>query len=200
MVFSRFEKAFQITGKEAKTPEGAHASTEIDELFETYGGFEFENGLYRIHSMAKLKDWYARLRSAFPKESHRVTPFGQDWQGNQFGWRGGENPAVLLFQIVNGEVYEIASSLQVAHEEEFVEHAQEALSIDQWREWRANGGASPAASQCVGYRIPLFLGGKDQLANLEICDIGVYWEITAQLLDQTRGLPPGTPIRGVKLI
>ena len=199
MGFKRFEEAFRVTAKEPEDPEGSFPLTEIDELFENYGGFEFENGLYRVHSKAMLEGWREKLGRAFPDESRQVTPFGQDWQGNQFGWRGGKNPTVLLFQIVSGEAYEIADSLEVAHEEEFVEHAQEALSIGQWRDWRVSGGAGPTASQCVGYRVPLFLGGKDEVANLELCDINVYWEITAQLLHRTRNLPLGTRISDVRL-
>jgi len=121
------------------------------------------------------------------------------YQSPNLGWRGGENPAVLLFQIASGEAYKIADSLQVAHDEEFVNHAQEALNIDRWHEWRANGGANPTACQCVGFRIALFLGGRDQLENLEMSDIDVYWEITAQLLEQTRSLPLGTRISGVRI-
>jgi hypothetical protein len=45
----------------------------------------------------------------------------------------------------------------------------------------------------------LFLGGVDDLANLEETDIWVYWAISGQLLDQTRGLPAETPISGVRV-
>jgi hypothetical protein len=197
--FRKFDNAFRVTTKAAPTAEEGNVLTEIDWLFESYGGFEFESGFYRIHSKSDSRKWRARIGSAFPKESGQVTPFGQDWQGNQFGWRGGDSPAVLLFQIASGEAYEIADSLQVAHDEEFVDHAQEALNLGRWREWSANGGGKPSADECVGYRIPLFLGGKDQLDNLEMSDLDVYWEITTQLLNNTRGLPPGTRISGVRL-
>jgi hypothetical protein len=29
-----------------------------------------------------------------------------------------------------------------------------------YRDWRAFGGAAPAFDACVGYRIPIFLGGR----------------------------------------
>jgi len=197
--FRKFDQAFRVTAKAPRTAEDGDVPTEIDWLFESYGGFEFENGLYRIHSKSDSRKWTVRIGSAFPEESVHVTPFGQDWQGNQFGWRGGQSPAVLLFQIASGEAYEIADSLQVAHDEEFVDHAQEALNIGRWHEWSASGGERPSRDKCVGYRIPLFLGGKDQLDNLEMSLLNVYWEITAQLLNGTRGLPPGTRISGIRL-
>jgi hypothetical protein len=49
--------------------------------------------------------------------------------------------------------------------------------------------------ECVGYRKPLFLGGADNLTNVEMLDLDVYWTLTAQLIAKTRGLPAGTKIR-----
>ena len=35
---------------------------------------------------------------------------------------------------------------------------------------------------CVGYKIPLFLGGNDEISNLEITDMEIYWGICGQLI------------------
>jgi hypothetical protein len=197
--FRKFDMSFRVTAKAERGEAAGVPPSEIDDLFESYGGFEFEYGLYRVHSKSNSRNWIPKIRSAFPAESEGITPFGQDWQGNQFAWRGGTKPAVLLFQIASGEAFEIADSLEVAHEDEFVDHAQEALNIGLWREWRSNGGGNPSADICVGYRIPLFLGGKDRLDNIEMSNLDVYWEITSQLRNQTRGLPPGTKISSIGL-
>jgi hypothetical protein len=34
--------------------------------------------------------------------------------------------------------------------------------------------------------VPLFLSGKDEVENLEVIDLEVYWELTGQALQQTR--------------
>ena len=39
---------------------------------------------------------------------------------------------------------------------------------------------------CVGYKVPLFLGGADVLANLEVIDLSVYVEICGQLRNEAR--------------
>jgi Domain of unknown function (DUF1851) len=52
--------------------------------------------------------------------------------------------------------------------------------------------------QCVGYQVPLFLGGKDSLENLEITDLDVYWSLSGQLRQGTWVLPPGTAVVQVK--
>ncbi|WP_277621809.1 T6SS immunity protein Tdi1 domain-containing protein, partial [Caballeronia zhejiangensis] len=53
-------------------------------------------------------------------------------------------------------------------------------------------GAAPSYEECVGYRIPLFLGGKDVMDNLETSNLDVYWTLMAQLIRKARGLPIGT--------
>ena len=55
------------------------------------------------------------------------------------------------------------------------------------------------ADECVGYRVPLFLGGQDVVDNLEVSDLGVYWSLCAQLRQGTRDLPTGTSIGSVSV-
>jgi hypothetical protein len=69
--------------------------------------------------------------------------FGQDWQRNQFGIKAAGPSTVLLLQIGSGQAFGIADTLQQAHEVEFAEFADEALSIRLWQEWLASGGAIP---------------------------------------------------------
>jgi hypothetical protein len=61
-----------------------------------------------------------------------------------------------------------------------------------------SGSVPLGFDQCVGYDVPLFLGGADTIENLHVEDIDVYWSLTAQLRAATRNVPPGTPISGVE--
>ncbi|MEM6296817.1 MAG: T6SS immunity protein Tdi1 domain-containing protein, partial [Myxococcota bacterium] len=63
----------------------------------------------------------------------------------------------------------------------------------------AAGGEAPAYGQCVGYEKPLYLGGEDEVSNLQMEDMSVCWSISAQLLARTRGLPVGTRIKKVSI-
>ena len=45
--------------------------------------------------------------------------------------------------------------------------------------------------------MPLFLGGRDEIHNLELVDMDVYWSICGQLRLGTRKLPEGTTIQQV---
>ena len=56
-----------------------------------------------------------------------------------------------------------------------------------------------APDVCVGYEIPLFLGGRDEVDNLAPVDLWAYWSISGQLLMQTLGRDPGTPISAVTI-
>jgi hypothetical protein len=53
--------------------------------------------------------------------------------------------------------------------------------------------------ECVGYRVPLFLNGKDAVSNQELIDTEVYWETQCQLYNQIKKLPDGTKIGSVKI-
>ncbi len=44
---------------------------------------------------------------------------------------------------------------------------------------------------------PLFLGGADEVGNLELSDMEVYWDMTSQLWEAVRDLPEGTKIGNV---
>jgi len=35
--------------------------------------------------------------------------------------------------------------------------------------------------RCIGYKIPLFLGGEDVIVNLEDSDMEVYWYIVSEI-------------------
>jgi len=54
-------------------------------------------------------------------------------------------------------------------------------------------------SQCYGFKVPPMLGGEYSLANVEPTDLAVHYSLLAQIYMQTKDLPDGTPIAGVKL-
>ncbi len=80
--------------------------------------------------------------------------------------------------------------------------------ITQTQLWRPNSfksGSRRVASRTWAFsnvpatRFPLFLGGADDASNLEVIDIEVYREITGQLRQGTRKLPPGTTVQSISI-
>ena len=108
-------------------------------------------------------------------------------------------PLVLLLEPGTGEALEIPCSFSAFHEQ-LDELREPALAESFFASWPA---ASPeliplGVTQCAGYKIPLFLGGKDAPNNLEVIDIEVYWSLSGQLRQGTRTLPPETSIGQIR--
>jgi len=142
---------------------------------------------------------FTRLASAaFPALADRIECFGADWLGRQFATDRGRiesgEPLVLMLEPGTGEALEIPVSVADFHAHELIEEADAVVALSFFGDWVSAGGARPGYAQCIGYKVPLFLGGHDEIANLEMIDLDVYWTLTAQLLSKTRALPEGTVI------
>jgi hypothetical protein len=155
-----FEAAyFGVTeSTEAQVPVEELRIAQVRQLITVYGGTSYGGGIYRICDAKDAQHWTLAVRRFFPSESADVEAFGPDWQGNVLGYRGGTAPCVFLFQPGTGDVFEVSDSVEKFHNEELTEHAEEALSLGLWNEWRS-GPPAPDRSQCVAYRKPVFLGG-----------------------------------------
>lgn len=82
---------------------------------------------------------------------------------------------------------------------ELIEGREDLLSEDYYRDWLAQGGGVPRPDQCIGYKVPVFLGGEDDLPNLEVAELMVCVSVSGQLSTQTADLEPGTRIDSVDI-
>lgn len=91
-----------------------------------------------------------------------------------------------MLDVGAGEVLEVPASLRSFHEEELIEFHGAALASTFYEEWRSvSGDAEPLSlTECIGYKVPLFLGGEDADHNVERTDAEVHWTLTGQLLRQ----------------
>ena len=133
-----------------------------------------------------------------------MCPFGYDWLGSQFALDSGRTedgePLVLILEPGTGEALQVPQSFAAFHEQ-LDDFREPALSAGFFAAWvQANPGQMPLGrDECIGYRLPLFLGGKDTVDNLEVIDLEVYWSFCGQLRQGTRHLPPGTSIGQVSI-
>jgi hypothetical protein len=199
-MFEAFERAFSkdvalSVERPGEQPAGSDGWTD---LIRRFGGVSFERGLYRIVRASDRNDWKARIDLAFPEFGGRLSCFGFDWLGRAFALDAhrpeGGLPGVVLLEPGTGDNFEIPCNIYTFHDEELVDDPDPALASDFHHRWLARGGPAPQHDQCVGYKRPLFLGGDDDVGNLEISDIDVYWDLMGQLVRKTKGLPPGTPV------
>lgn len=163
----------------------------------------FLNGAYRLHRSEDIERFTALAAEAFPEFSKRITCFGADWLGNQFATDEGRtlrgDRLILLLEPGTGEVLEIPAGLSSFHDRELLEQADAVSAYGFFKAWLAAGGDVPRYSQCVGYKVPLYLGGADDLSNIAMTDFEVYWGLSAQLLQKVRSLPPGAKIGNVTM-
>jgi hypothetical protein len=109
------------------------------------------------------------------------------------GRAGDGEPLVLLVEPGTGQALEVPFSFRLFHEK--LAELREPALAGAFFDSKANAAQVPLrASDCVGYKVPLFLSGKDTLENLEVIDLEVYWSLSGQLREGTRNLPPGTSI------
>jgi hypothetical protein len=163
----------------------------VEGLRHVLGGRSFAGGLYRVHREAAAARWASEVAAAFPDFAHRITCFGYDWLGRQFALDGAQadasgQPLVLLFEPGTGEALSLPVNLAQFHETELIQEADAALAEPFYREWRTwSGDDLPLGlDECVGYRMPLFLSGKDEVDNLERTNADVYWSLTGQMRQQ----------------
>jgi len=160
-------------------------------------------GAYRLHDSNDVVRFTGFATDAFPDFAKRVTCFGADWLGNQFATDEARivdgDRQILLLEIGTGEVLEIPAGLSTFHDGLLVQEPDAAVALGFFGDWLSVGGAAPRYDQCVGYKVPLYLGGADNVSNLEVSDFEVYWGLSAQLLAKARALPKGTAIGNVTI-
>jgi hypothetical protein len=104
-----------------------------------------------------------------------------------------------MYEPGTGSVRPLPATVETFHEQLLVEMGEAALAISFFGEWaRATERRHLPLQrwQCVGYRVPLFLNGADEVANLEVSDLEVYWSLLAQVRTQAH---PGRRIGHVSI-
>lgn len=153
---------------------------------------------YRLHRRDDTARYTTCATEVFPEKAGLVECFGADWMGRQFALDhsrlvSGE-PQVALLDPETREIFEIPCGYRDFHEVELFQHPNETVEYDRFQKWLSSGGRAPEYSECVCFKTPLFLGGKDTFDNLIVTDLEVYWTINGQILTQIRTLPEKTVV------
>lgn len=206
MIFENFYNTFQVTDDIGN----AHTKTTfkaMDNSFKDcireFGGKTFNNGLYRVFRGDQIQRATDTMKEVFPKMRDRIICFGFDWLGRNFSIdfsrKKNGKPLILLLEPGAGEAIQIPASIIDFHNDELVNYTNEALSANFFDEWYSQTNVTIKHSQCVGYKVPLFLGGGDIVDNLELIDMDVYINICGQLRNMTKKLPNGMTIKDITM-
>ncbi len=177
-------------------------NTTVDhiELVANVGGASFNSGMYRVINGNQISKISKLILSVFPEYKEKIVPFAYDWLGRVFVINiVSEEPLLLLMEPGAGEVMQIPVNLEDFHNVELVEYKEDALALNFFLEWRDTENIVLTEEKCIGYKVPLFLNGDDEISNLEIINLEVYLDLCGQLRSHTINLPEGKTISEIEI-
>jgi hypothetical protein len=207
--FERFLCHFSPTSRSEQQPNQSadflrllSATKETGEFLTKFGGCSFKQGIYRIHLSQDINKWTEIVQQNFPHIDNNFICFASDWLGRQFalalGMDGDDKQSVLRFDIGSNLVVKIPTNFEDFHNNELVDYPDDTLEASLFTDWINTKSIQVKPSQCIGYKHPPFLGGQEEIDNLQIRDIEVYWEILGQILRQSRKENPEITISKIE--
>ncbi|NUR02000.1 MAG: DUF1851 domain-containing protein [Streptomyces sp.] len=173
------------------------------ELISIGAGASFGDGIIRVHAEGEAQRARELARDMFPEFEDAIEPVAEDWMGRQIAARlrrnSGTAAELLLLEPGSGEAFEIDCNISTLFNDELIDDPDTYLSADLFAEWRRVDSNTLPPGQCVGFKVPLFLGGSGEVDNLEVVDVEVYWSLLAQLRAGTKDLPPGAKISEIRI-
>ncbi|MFJ2746145.1 hypothetical protein ACIO3O_41525 [Streptomyces sp. NPDC087440] len=174
----------------------------LAEVFGELAGATLADGLLRFHTPASARQAYLACVRLVPDVEERFYPFAFDWQGREMALdigADGDDADRHVLVVDPGTGAGLATGLGLADwlaaaSDEGAEadpFAQQAYA--HWCAAVPEAGA-PAFDQVVGYRVPLFLAGEDDVHNQELRDRAEYFDTCTELALPTRRLPPGSEL------
>lgn len=202
-----FEKKFDVflTEDTASIQLNGHPGVDSNfvECIERLGGKSFADGIYRVFSSSEIPGVTKQVEEVFREYEGKITVFACDWLGRYFAVDSRRTdsgfPEILMLETGAGEAMQIPVGIHIFHSEELVEYTEDALAANFFAQWKSISSEVIDLSSCVGYKIPLFLGGADTVENLELIDRAFYTDICGQLRRQTLELKDGQSIGQVKI-
>ncbi|WP_269541330.1 hypothetical protein [Cerasicoccus fimbriatus] len=147
------------------------------------GGKSYNYGLYQVFDEEGVLKETSILWEIIPKSRDRATAFGCDWLGRYFAIDADRMedglPLVLMVESDERVVYEVPLSVVNFHNQELVDDPENTLALSYFKAWRNIAERDLELSECLGYKIPLYLGGSDDESNLEIVDRETYLKVTS---------------------
>lgn len=143
-------------------------------------GVWFGRGIVRLHTFEQSQAAARMIRNVFPEYGESLVPVACDWLGRQYVLRAGSEK-MLLMEPGSGEAFIVPTDPITFFAREAISDPDVYFASSLFDEWLAAGGRAAEDGRCVGFKVPLFLGGKGEIENLENSDEEVYWSICGQL-------------------
>lgn len=158
-----------------------------------FGGMQFGKGLFTVFNKVDALDWQRKLEKAFPEYKGTFRLFGYDWMGRCFAVPTGNEDKIIVFDPGVFDVYEVSLGFLDFVNKAIPMSTNECLSSDAFISWQQAFEEELGSGRCVGYKVPLFLGGKDEPDNFELIDMSGYWYMIIRAGMKFRGVPEDEP-------
>ncbi|MDD5936291.1 MAG: DUF1851 domain-containing protein [Clostridiales bacterium] len=174
-MFQKFEEYFKISSPVTDRK----YSDALMAFREKYQGMDFGEGIYRVFRQEEIEKWKTIISEGYPDFTNKFDPFAYDWLGRCFAMdlRNNSLGNILMFEIGTADVLNIPCNIVEFHNEEIPMYHESCLATSFFAEWKEVTKQVLEHNKCAGYKIPLFLGGSDEISNLELSDMEVYWFI-----------------------
>ena len=149
----------------------------IQDIVNKIGGQSYNDGLFVTYGQKDVSNYTEMIERLFPQAKDKIFCFGRDWLNRQFAVINYKPFSILQFDPNYRDITHIEVDLKQFFEQELILKCNDLCAKNYFLEWNK----SLNYSQCSGYIIPLFLGGKDNIDNLQIVDSYVDLEILVQL-------------------
>ncbi len=146
-----------------------------------YSKESFGNGLFRVVDSNNLEYFKGLVQSCFPELADDIRVIGFDWLGRIFISSESNDITTYMCDAGSHEILEIPLGIKDFLNHEIPEYPDELFALEFYKKYISQVGITPSYNQCIGYKVPLFLGGLDDLSNIEQVDLDVFWTIMAQL-------------------
>lgn len=165
-------------------------------FIDQFEGRSFGGGVLKVVEWADIPKWKEDILGVCLRRSEDgFRPFGYNWLGQFFAIDDQEGKGHVIIIDTDTTAYTDMGFLEYLNVE-LPENPERSLHVTQYGEWVASHGPV-GPGECVGYKVPFFLGGDDSPDNMEVIDMDVYWTMTGQLWRAYLGLPEDTKIGNV---
>jgi hypothetical protein len=179
------EQEQHLTSLLAPPYRNSKAFASLSELLARFGDALISNGAYGLLTAETAQKLTPVCLEFFPTFRGAVIVFARDWLSNLYGADfsriQANKPIVVVFDINSGEAFNTHLDIHQFHETVALDDPQMCFDVDLYQEWCQEQAPLTLITRCVGYTIPLALGGADDLTNMAETDLEVYWSLTGQI-------------------
>ena len=185
MEYSRFLSAFRLTKPLAGDPPTLNDSLAATGILGLALGV-YNDGTYTLLARTEAASLTDLAASVFPVAAGNIAVFAADWMGRLFATDKGEldrggSATVVCFDLAEPSSFTTDANFDDFHNLVAVEQMDDLLNMYQYREWIESGPSPADGERCIGYKVPLFLGGEDAVSNMEVSDRSVYLHMLAEM-------------------